>query len=349
MNMICRWSVLVCAMGCLAPLRVAHGDGQRDFDFSVGTFATHVSRLAKPLSGSKQQLEYDGVSVVSEVWGGRANLLELDVQGPSGRIQGVGLRLYNPKSQQWSLNWANGDDGVMTPPMRGEFRDGRGDFFDHEMFGGRGILVHNSFTEITKKSSRFEQAFSADGGRTWEPNWVMKFQRSRKGAHATKAPANAAVPGNVSHDFDFDFGTWTLRGSRLQKPLTGSISWEDFEGRVVVRKIWNGRANLAEVTVKGKAGVTEILSLRLYNPETKQWRMHFAQAESGVLGPPMIGEFKDGRGQFYSIEPYGDRTILVRFVFVPLTADSARSEQAFSEDGGKTWEVNWVNNYSRTR
>lgn len=345
MNTIRRLSVLVCATSCLAALlQVAHADGQRDFDFSVGTFATHVSRLAKPLSGSKQRLEYDGVSVVREVWGGRANLFELDVQGPAGHIQGMGLRLYNPKSRQWNLNWVSGADGIMNPPMSGEFRDARGEFFDHEVIDGRGLFVRNLFTDITQKSSRFEQAFSADGGRTWEPNFMMTFERSQQ----AQVP-HAAVPADAAHDFDFDFGTWTVRGSRLQQPLTGSTNWEQFEGKVVVSKIWNGRANLAEVTVQGATGATEILALRLYNPQTRQWRMHFAQAESGSLGPPMIGEFKDGRGEFYSVEPYRDRTILVRFAFIPLTADSARSEQAFSEDGGKTWEVNWVNNYSRAR
>ena len=77
--------------------------------------------------------------------------------------------------------------------------------------------------------------------------------------------------------------------------------------------------------------------------------MYFARSADGTLSTPMVGEFKGERGEFYSVEPYRDRTIMVRFVFIPLTADSARSEQAFSQDGGKTWEVNWINNYTRSR
>jgi hypothetical protein len=152
-------------------------DGQHDFDFNIGTWKVHVSRLRRPLSGSTDWLEYDGVANVRELWEGRANLLELAVQGQAGRIEGAGLRLYNPESRQWSLNWASPGAGVMTQPMIGEFKDGRGEFFSHELFEGRGILVRNSFFDISAASARFEQAFSNDGGRTWEANWIMTFTR----------------------------------------------------------------------------------------------------------------------------------------------------------------------------
>jgi hypothetical protein len=91
----------------------------------------------------------------------------------------MGLRLYNPQSQQWSLNWANSADGVLTQPMVGEFKDRRGEFFDQESFNGKAILARNGFSAMTPDSSRFEQAFSNDGGRTWETNWVMRFTRTK--------------------------------------------------------------------------------------------------------------------------------------------------------------------------
>jgi hypothetical protein len=152
-------------------------DGQHDFDFNFGTWKTHVSRLVHPLTGSKQWVEYDGTSVVRKIWNGRASLFELDVSGRAGHIEGVGLRLYNPETHQWSLNWANSSNGVINKPMIGEFKDGRGEFFDQEEFNGRIILARNSFSDITPNSSRFEQAFSDDGGKTWETNWVMTFMR----------------------------------------------------------------------------------------------------------------------------------------------------------------------------
>ena len=160
------------------PVKAVERDGQHDFDFNFGTWKTHVSRLVHPLTGSTSWTEYEGVSVVRKVWNGRASLFELDVQGPAGHIEGVGLRLYNPTSHQWNLNWTNSSAGMLTQPMIGEFKDGRGEFYDQEPFNERSILVRNGFSEITPTSSRFEQAFSADGGTTWETNWIMTFTRT---------------------------------------------------------------------------------------------------------------------------------------------------------------------------
>lgn len=165
-------------LGAAMPMNAAELDRQHDFDFNFGSWKTHVSRLVHPLTGSTTWTDYEGVSDVRKVWNGRASLFELDVQGPAGRIEGVGLRLYNPTSHQWNLNWTNSRVGMLTGAMIGEFRNGRGDFYGQDTFNDRSILVRNSFSEITPTSSRFEQAFSADGGRTWETNWIMTFTRT---------------------------------------------------------------------------------------------------------------------------------------------------------------------------
>jgi hypothetical protein len=144
------------------------------------------------------------------------------------------------------------------------------------------------------------------------------------------------------HDFDFEIGTWKTQLRRLTRPLTGSTTWVEYEGTTVVRKVWNGRANLAELKVSGPAGSIEGLSLRLYNPQSRQWSLNFANINSGTLTAPAIGEFKDGRGEFYNQETYNGRAILVRFVITKLSTGSYRFEQAFSDDGGKTWEANWI-------
>lgn len=151
-----------------------------------------------------------------------------------------------------------------------------------------------------------------------------------------------AQPRDGQHDFDFEIGTWRTRLSRLQNPLTGSKTWVEYEGTSVVRKIWNGRANLVELDVSGPAGRIEGLSLRLYNPESRQWSLNFSNVRGGTLSPPTIGEFKNGRGEFFSQETLNGRSILVRFVISDITPTSCRFEQAFSDDGGKTWEVNWI-------
>lgn len=155
----------------------AERDGQRDFDWEIGTWKTELKRRLRPLTGSDEWVEYQGTSRVRKIWDGRANLVELDVQGPAGRIEGLSLRLYNPQSRQWSLNFANSAGGTMTPPTIGEFDDGRGEFFAQETLNGRAILVRFLISDITPTSARFEQAFSDDGGKTWETNWIATDTR----------------------------------------------------------------------------------------------------------------------------------------------------------------------------
>jgi hypothetical protein len=152
-------------------------DGQHDFDFAIGTWKTHVARLQHPLTGSRDWVEYDGTSVVRALWDGRANLVELDVEGPAGRIEGLSLRLYDPQSRQWSLNYASRNRGSLSPPATGSFRNGHGEFLSREAIDGRAIVVRFVVSDITPTSCRYEQAFSDDGGRTWEVNWVATDTR----------------------------------------------------------------------------------------------------------------------------------------------------------------------------
>ena len=152
-------------------------DGQHDFDFEIGTWKTHLRRLLHPLTGSTTWVEYDGTTTVHSIWNGRANLVELVADGPAGHFEGLNLRLYNPESRQWSLNFANRAAGVMTQPTTGEFRNGHGEFYDHETLNGRAILVRFVISDITLNSCRFEQSFSDDGGKTWELNWVATDTR----------------------------------------------------------------------------------------------------------------------------------------------------------------------------
>jgi hypothetical protein len=152
-------------------------DGRRDFDFEIGTWKTHLRRLLHPLTGSKTWVEYDGTSLVRKIWHGRANLVELKADGSAGHFEGLNLRLYNPQSHQWSLNFANSNGGGVSQPTIGEFQNGRGEFFDQETLNGRAILVRFVISDISPDSCRFEQAFSDDGGKTWEVNWIATDTR----------------------------------------------------------------------------------------------------------------------------------------------------------------------------
>jgi len=175
-----KYFLLVLFIGLCSFPAFAQRDGQHDFDFEIGTWKTHLRRLQRPLSGSTTWVEYEGTSVVSKVLDGRANLVELKVDGPAGRIEGLSLRLYNPQSRQWSLNFANINSGTLTPPTIGEFKDGRGEFYNQDTYNNRAILVRFVIIKITPDQYRFEQSFSGDGGKTWELNWIATDTRLKQ-------------------------------------------------------------------------------------------------------------------------------------------------------------------------
>jgi hypothetical protein len=169
-----------------AVLIAAQRDGQHDFDFEIGIWKTHLSRLLHPLTGSRTWAEYEGTTVVRKVWNGQASLVELEADGPAGHFEGLNLRLYNPQAHQWSLNFANRNSGVLSQPTVGEFKNGRGEFYDQETLNGRAIFVRFVISDITSNSCRFEQAFSEDGGKTWEVNWIATDRRVKDGPEKEK-------------------------------------------------------------------------------------------------------------------------------------------------------------------
>lgn len=154
-------------------------DGQHDFDFHLGNWKTHILRLQHPLTGSTTWLEYNGSLTVRKVWDGRSQFEELEADGPSGHMEDALWFLYNPQSHQWSLNAAASNDGTVGQPMFGEFKNGRGEFFDQEPFKGRTLLVRQVWSDITPTSHHFEQSFSEDGGQTWEPNFKATLTRDK--------------------------------------------------------------------------------------------------------------------------------------------------------------------------
>lgn len=159
----------------------------------------------------------------------------------------------------------------------------------------------------------------------------------------------AAATRDGQHDFDFEIGTWKTHLKRRLHPLSGSDEWAEYAGTTTVRKVWDGRANLVELVADGPAGHFEGLNLRLYNPQSRQWSLNFANARTGTLSTPTIGEFRDGRGEFYNQEAFNGRAVLVRFVIIPVDPDTIRFEQSFSDDGGRTWELNWIATDTRIR
>jgi hypothetical protein len=166
---------------------------------------------------------------------------------------------------------------------------------------------------------------------------------ARQNSGASKAAAQQApAERDGQHDFDPLIGRWKYHLKRRLHPLTGSNTWVELNGTGVCFKIWDGRAQLDTIEVDGPTGHIEGLTLRLYNPESHQWRLYWANSKIGITDPPQVGEFKNGRGEFFAQDTINGKTILIRYVWTDLTTNSPHFEQSFSDDGGKSWEVNWI-------
>jgi hypothetical protein len=337
---------------------VTQRDGQHDFDFIFGRWKIHMKRRSHGPGGADTWTEFDGYGLYRRIWDGRANLNEFEADSPSGHIEGLTLRTYNPQTHQWSLYWASSRDGILATPQVGQFRDGRGEFYAQDVLDGRSVFVRYVWSKTTADSAHFEQAFSYDGGKSWDVNWISDMVRvagepnSAAAAATGSAPTTGPAPTTGSahdgqRDFDPLLGSWKFRLKRRLNPLTGSSHWVDLVGTGVCYPIWGGRAQLDTVLVEGTSGQIEGLTLRLYNPKTHQWRLYWANSRDGTVVVPQIGEFKDGHGEFYAQDILNEKSILVRFDWTALTSSSPHFEQSFSADGGKTWEVNWITDQTR--
>lgn len=178
---------------------------------------------------------------------------------------------------------------------------------------------------------------------------VFLFPIPPSPAHQNSAASITAAPRDGSHDFDPLLGSWKYHLKRRLNPLTGSNTWVDFEGTGVCRPIYDG-AQIDEFHGEGSAGSIEGLTLRTYNPTSHQWRLYWANQKVGVLDPPQIGEFKNGVGEFFAQDTQytiDKKAILVRFRWTNLNTPTPHFEQSFSDDGGTTWEVNWITDQTR--
>lgn len=162
-------------------------------------------------------------------------------------------------------------------------------------------------------------------------------------------PTPAAVPATATHDgsheFDFLIGDWKAHVRRLPERLVGSTNWIEYDGISRHKKLLDSNANFEEFEVQGKEKSQHMKgqTLRLYNPTSKQWSIYLVDVDNGTLStPPQIGEFHGKRGEFYAQDDWKGRAVLIRYVWLDLTPQTARMEQSFSADGGKTWEVNWI-------
>lgn len=149
-------------------------------------------------------------------------------------------------------------------------------------------------------------------------------------------------------DFDFMVGTWAVAHRRLNSRLTGCTQWTEFAGTSTTRKILRGFGNLEDNVLEFPAGPVHAAALRSYDPVTQTWAIWWLDGRSPHhLDVPVVGRFVDGLGSFYADDVLDGRPIRVRFLWSARPGSQPRWEQAFSADGGASWEVNWVMHFQR--
>ena len=169
----------VLALGAASPAGAqTPPDGAHDFDFDLGAWKTHIVRRLHPLSESDETIELAGTVTVRKLWDGRAQLEEIEADGPKGHWEGMTVFLYDPQARQWSMNFTNSAAGKFTTPMIGSFEKGRGELIGQDTLDGRSILVRAVWSDITPVSHTYQESYSADGGRTWKLSFTATKTRA---------------------------------------------------------------------------------------------------------------------------------------------------------------------------
>ena len=165
------------------------------------------------------------------------------------------------------------------------------------------------------------------------------------------SPKTPQGTGNLTglHDFDFLVGTWKGHHRKLKEKLANSHDWEEFDGTLSMRKLMDGYANVDDNLFNTPEGAYRGVGLRSYDPKTGQWAIWWLDGRNpfGELDPPVKGRFERGVGTFYATDTLRGKPIRVRFVWSGITPTTAHWEQAYSADDGKTWEVNWIMDFTR--
>jgi hypothetical protein len=159
--------------------------------------------------------------------------------------------------------------------------------------------------------------------------------------------SQAVVAEGTARDFDFWLGRWNGHNRRLRERLAGCDEWDEFESKSIARSILGGMGN-EDVFLTDYADGYVGMSFRFFDPETRQWAIYWADSRrSGALDPPVIGSFSGDTGVFEGPDTFEGRPILVRYTWSGITTTTPRWEQAFSDDGGETWETNFVTEFTR--
>jgi len=312
--------------------------GERDFDFLAGYWRVRHRRLSRTTGDWEN---FEGTASHRGLMGNAANIEEHVLHAPAGTYHAVALRSHEAATGRWAIWWLDGryPAGPLGPPVVGRFANGVGQFYADDVYDGTPIRVRFRWSDITDTSARWEQSFSSDEGVTWDPNWVMNFER------VGFEPASVE-PDPATSDFDFLRGEWHVRHRFLRKQ--GSGEWLVADGTASHTVLMGGAANMEEYTINAPSGRYHAMALRSYAPDVANWSIWWLDGRipHGEIDPPMRGGFAGDVASFYGKTTVDGQTVQVRYIWSDVTESSARWEQAYLAEPGP-WETNWVMEFRR--
>lgn len=321
-------------------------DGRNDFNFEFGTWRTHYRLLKYRLVGSHEWYDCYGTSVIRPFWGGGGNLEDGDLKCPNRHIGGMTVRFYNARTHQWTLWWGTRKLAIAPPPQIGHYdANGVGNFYAYDSWQGKPEITRFQWT-VVNGNPHFEQAYSTDGGKTWETNWTTDYERV---ASTSKGVWNANDPSSKGDaNFSFLLGSWRTHSVRVAHPLSGDRATFSCDGTSSTRPFWGGHADLEDGEAGCPAQSTGFVTMRLYDAASGRWLLYSATQSNGLTtGLPAVGRFDgDAVADFYQRKTFDGRSILVRDRWL-AERDGPRLEEAYSADAGKTWETEVTTQYRR--
>lgn len=333
------------ALGLPALLRAADtvDAHTRDWQWLVGNWDVWHRRLKKRLAGSDEWEEFTGKSALWLAMGGLGTIDDNILDLPGGVYRGLTVRAYDPASGRWSIWWLDSrNPAQLDAPVHGRFDGDSAQFVGPDTFKGRPILMRFRWLDIHSRRPHWEQAFSPDDGKSWEVNWENFFTRTA--ATPTALPLLDTRP----RDFDFLVGSWDVTHRRLRERLVGSSDWDEFDGTLVNWPVLGGQGNVGDNLMNFPKGAFRGIGMRAFDASSGEWLSWWFDSRSPArLGAPLRGRFADGVGTFVSEEIIDGRAIRTRVQWSRITPRSARWEQSCSADAGKTWESNWISDFTR--
>ncbi|MDB5709205.1 MAG: hypothetical protein JWL96_1275 [Sphingomonas bacterium] len=320
-------------------------DASHDWAWLTGSWDVAHHRLKARLAGSHDWQDFTGRSNLWLTMGGLGTIDDNIIDLPEGSYRASGIRAFDPESGKWAIWWLDGrDPTTLGTPAMGRFTGDAGTFAGNDMLRGQPVAAELRWSRIHSARPHWEQAYSPDGGRSWEVNWAMDFTRTSRAVKPFPRAAQPAAP----RDWDFLVGSWSVAHRRLKHRLAGNNDWERFTGTLVNWPLLGGMGNVGDNLMNFPAGAYRGIGLRAFDAKTGQWLSWWLYGRDPMsFAPPMRGGFAGGVATMNGNDSQDGKPILVRVIWSRITPTSARWEQACSADNGATWETNWISDFTR--